>query len=524
MSIGNEEYKKRLLEKEIAAIPIEEYVTAKTKIKHLCIKHNIEFIAKPDALFNGRFPCPMCKKEKKEYRDSLLRISHDDFVKQVNKINPYIEILSTYKSQGSKITYKCKDCGYIDTIFSGNLLRKRPCVNCGKHTCSITDKEFKERLYRKNKNISYTGELKTLNSVLHFKCDADNEEWDDIARNVLISGCKICNGSKRNTFTYRKQLKELNSFVFPLEEYKYSSKKMMHKCKKFDYEFKETPTNLLAKLSRNLGICPMCSDGVSYPNKVSHFLLNQLSDQLLSHQCEYSPEWCVYTDFNNDKHNGRYDNYVIMKNGDKIIIEMDGGFHSNDNTLSGQSKELSQYIDKQKDDLAVLNGCKVIRIDCNYTSKDRFEYIKSNILANEELNQMFNLSNIDWKEILIKCEKSYFLESCKMWNDGETIDNIAHNFGLCMDTIRGYLNRGAINHYCTYKPKKEYEKSFVKMKEKTSKSCICLETRKVFSSISEAGRYYDINPTSISQCCNGKRKSAGKKTWSFYNINTNIAI
>ena len=97
---------------------------------------------------------------------------------------------------------------------------------------------FKERLFNKNPNISYTGELKTLNSILHFKCSADNEEWDDVARNVLISGCKVCNGSKRNTFTYKKQLEELNSFVLPLVEYEGSTKKIMHKCHKCGYEFK----------------------------------------------------------------------------------------------------------------------------------------------------------------------------------------------------------------------------------------------------------------------------------------------
>ena len=31
-SIGHEEYKKRLIEKEINAIPLEEYITAKTKM------------------------------------------------------------------------------------------------------------------------------------------------------------------------------------------------------------------------------------------------------------------------------------------------------------------------------------------------------------------------------------------------------------------------------------------------------------------------------------------------------------
>lgn len=524
ISIGNEEYQRRLVEKGIEATPLEDYVTAKTKIKHLCHKHNIPFMAKPDALFCGRFPCPLCKKEKKESIADTLRKSHEDYEKAVLEVNPYVELLTRYKSGHDLMTYRCKDCGYTDTIFADNLLRQRGCVNCGKRPYAISDEEFKERLFNKNPNISYTGELKTLNSILHFKCSADNEEWDDVARNVLISGCKVCNGSKRNTFTYKKQLEELNSFVLPLVEYEGSTKKIMHKCHKCGYEFKESPTNLLGKLSKNLGICPMCSDGVSYPNKVSHFLLNQLSSQLLSHQCEYSPEWCVYIDFDGNEHNGRYDNYIVMKNGDKIFIEMDGGFHSYDNTFSGQSKELTQYIDKQKDDLAISHGCKVIRVDCNYGNNDRFEYIRNSILTNEKINQMFNLSNIDWNEILIKCEKSYFLEACRMWDNGETIDSIANAFGLCLDTIRGYLNRGSKSGFCSYNPSKEYQKSIIKMHKKNSKPCICLETNKTFKSITEAGRYYNIEDSSISECCRGNRKSAGGKTWAFYNEENKVAI
>ncbi len=519
ISIGNEKYKQRLIEKGIEATPLEDYVTAKTKIKHLCHKHNIEFIAKPDALLYGRFPCPLCKKEKKEAIADTLRRSHKDYEKMVLKLNSYVELLTKYKSGNDMITYRCKDCGYTDTIFAANLLRKRPCVNCGKSTNSISEMEYKERLKNVNSSISFTGKLKSLNSVLHFKCNADGEEWDDVARNVLITGCKVCNGSKRNTLVYNKQLTELNSYVFPIEEYISSTKKIIHKCNKCKHEFKESPTNLLAKLNKNLGICPMCSDGISYPNKISHFLLNQLSDQLLFHQCEYSPEWCLYVDFEGNIHNGRYDNYVIMKNGYKILIEMDGGFHNNDNTLSGQSKELSQYIDKQKDELAIKNGYRVIRIDCNYNNVDRFEYIKKSIQSNRELNNLFDISNINWSEILLKCEKSYFLESCKMWDNGNDINIIANELGLCLDTIRGYLNRGSKNGICTYNPQEEYEKSFIKIKKKISKPCICLETNKIFKSISDAGKYYNINNSSISECCRGNRKSAGGKTWDFYFYN-----
>lgn len=71
---------------------------------------------------------------------------------------------------------------------------------------------------------------------------------------------------------------------------------------------------------------------------------------------------------------------------------------------------------------------------------------------------------------------------------------------------------------------------YVKIKEvldwhkKNSKPCICLETNKTFKSITEAGRYYNIEDSSISECCRGNRKSAGGKTWAFYDEENKVAI
>lgn len=56
-------YKERLAEKNIQIIPLEEYITAKTKIKHLCLKHNVEWYVTPDSVLRGS-GCPQCGKEK----------------------------------------------------------------------------------------------------------------------------------------------------------------------------------------------------------------------------------------------------------------------------------------------------------------------------------------------------------------------------------------------------------------------------------------------------------------------------
>lgn len=46
-----------------------------------------------------------------------------------------------------------------------------------------------------------------------------------------------------------------------------------------------------------------------------------------------------------------------------------------------------------------------------------------------------------------------------------------------------------------------------------SKKVICLESREFFVSVNEASRQLGINVSTISQCCNRKRKQAGKLTF-----------
>jgi len=47
------------------------------------------------------------------------------------------------------------------------------------------------------------------------------------------------------------------------------------------------------------------------------------------------------------------------------------------------------------------------------------------------------------------------------------------------------------------------------------KQVLCLETQEIFSSIKSASKKYNINRTSISNCCKGKSKTAGKMHWKY---------
>lgn len=53
-------------------------------------------------------------------------------------------------------------------------------------------------------------------------------------------------------------------------------------------------------------------------------------------------------------------------------------------------------------------------------------------------------------------------------------------------------------------------------KQRLSKKVFCLETQQIFDSITEAAKAVNINPSNISNCLAGRRKTAGSYHWKLY--------
>ena len=68
-------------------------------------------------------------------------------------------------------------------------------------------------------------------------------------------------------------------------------------------------------------------------------------------------------------------------------------------------------------------------------------------------------------------------------------------------------NNNANNlEWCSVK----YNVNYGSRTEKASKKVICVTTGKIFKSIAEASKYYNLKGNHISACCKGKLKSCGK--------------
>lgn len=257
------------------------------------------------------------------------------------------------------------------------------------------------------------------------------------------------------------------------------------------------------KAVRNVGKhgfkCSVCSDGISYPEKVVSNLLKQLK---LDFIYDSSYEW---------SNNKRYDFYIENLS---LIIETHGLQHYSDKKMFNKKNDYSeQENDVYKKTIAMQNGIrKYIELDCRYSD---MKYIKDSIL-NSELNILFDLSLIDWDDLEKNCLKSKVIEVCNVYNSGikNTVD-IAKLLGLDSSTVSDYLRRCDDIGLCDYTPNPYHERAV-----------ICVDTGKVYGTL----KYVELdgfNKSQVSECCNHKDGvyTAGGCNWCFldeYNPDTYV--
>lgn len=132
-------------------VVLSTYVNDGTKVKCQCKICGNTFEQTPNHLLKG-VKCPVCSKKQMGLNK---RKTHQDFVKELNKINQDIELLSEYTRSTDKITVRCKLCGRIYNIIANNLLRGN-CCTC----CHMSRGERKIRDFLQSNKIEYIFQYK----------------------------------------------------------------------------------------------------------------------------------------------------------------------------------------------------------------------------------------------------------------------------------------------------------------------------------------------------------------------------
>lgn len=188
--------------------------------------------------------------------------------------------------------------------------------------------------------------------------------------------------------------------------------------------------------------CNFCSDKISHPNKLMTYALLQLQNNniIRNFQREFSAQWAG---------GYKYDGYFEMEKF-AFIIEMDGGFHFNDNTFNNQKYQDTQKLDELKKSLAESHDIIVLRVDCNYkTMTDRDSYIINNLKTT--LSNYLDVSTIDWDKCISQANNNLVYEICDKYKSGLGRKQIGDQYSwLSNTTIGNYLQIGTQCGFCDY--------------------------------------------------------------------------
>ena len=369
-------------------------------------------------------------------------------------------------------------------------------------TRRLTNDEFLKRLKDNEIKDIPLNEYNGMQNKIEWLCHKNNNHiYLSTPANVLNGkGCPYC--SHRVAFVGETDLWTTRPDVAMMlndkdEGYKYTSgsgKKEDWICPSCKKILKDIPIQSVCR--RGL-CCHYCSDGVSFPEKFVANMLSQLN-------CDFAHNKTI--DWSENK---QYDFYIESMS---LIIETHGMQHYENGFLHihsdrrARSVEEEKANDEYKRNIAKSNGIKYyVELDCRYSD---FEYVKKSIL-DSYLNDLFDLSLIDWNECNKATTISNIVVCSDLWNSGmKNTSDIADYTGLNICTVISYLKKAKETGLCDYV---KYNRKINKLK---SRNVLCVETGKVY----ECGKEIEDDGYSknyIYDCCGARRETAYGMHWQF---------
>lgn len=433
-------------------------------------------------------------------------------------IEGWVEIID-YIPNNNKLIIKYLNCDLfeIDTrsfkkCSFGELLKKKTSefkIKIGqtflddKRDLVIIDREYRKN--KRNRKCKY----------YKYHCNkCGNEDWINEGHLPKGVGCNVCCDYPRKVILGVNTIWDKTRWMVDLgvsekDAKKYtpnSSKKITVKCPYCNKEKKITPNTIYTYKS----IGCTCGDRTSYPEKIMMSILDQLN---INYIVQYSPEWIKPK---------RYDFYFKLNN-KRIVVETHGEQHytGSFSRIGGKTLEEEQKNDQYKRELALSNGVDFyIELDCR---KSNLDWIKDNII-NSELNNIFDLNNIDWTQCEELSLKNKIREVCDYWylhnninKEDLNTNHLSKIFNLCHTTISNYLKKGNDLGWCTYNSKKEVFKGRSKAGKMKGKQVEIFDksgqSLGVFNNCHELERQSEnlfgvkLNFSNISEVARGKKRT-----------------
>ena len=424
--------------------------------------------------------CPVCAGQKKK--------TQEEYISEVAKINPNIEVIGEYINAHTKILHRCKIDGFEWYTTPHNVLRRQGCPKCaGK--IKRTHAQYVREVAEINPNIEVVGIYVNSHIKILHRCKIDGYEWFAQPNNILHgTNCPVCTGHAIGVHP------EYKNSIWASEHRSYFSKYlteeqmksyMPHSNKKINICCPDCGRPKLINPLRllNEGFGCICGDGRSYPNKFMYAFLKELK---IEHELEYSPDWAG---------NFKYDIYISSLN---CIIENHGAQHYKGGFeyAGGRTLKEEQENDKHKELLAKNNGIvHYVVINCKVSDAN---WIKDSIVKScLPILLNFNEKSINWNECDKFASSNLVKESSELWNRGFTTKDIANNLGVSQSTIIRYLKKGVKFGWSDYSKEKSMQRR--------NSGVINLSTKEVYAFLKAAAKNNNISTRTMTEYCKERK-------------------
>ena len=274
--------------------------------------------------------------------------TNEEFVKELEKVNPNIELLEEYKYALEPILCRCKKDGYVWKSRPADLLKGKGCPKCAGNIKKTHD-EFVEEMKSINPNIDILSKYENAKTRIKCKCKIDGHVWTATANNLLRGyGCPVCGGRMKMTHDeFIERLSIVNPDIEILGKYINSKTPVLCKCKIDGNEWCASPNNLLSYKG-----CPRCKKSQGE---------RRIENYLIANNIKYE----TYAKFPNLVGVGNkplsYDFYITNFN---MLIEVQGRQHRMPIDIFGgeEAFKIQQEHDRRKREYAKSNGIELLEI------------------------------------------------------------------------------------------------------------------------------------------------------------------
>ena len=171
--------------------PLMDIYNKGDKIKFKCLKCNYEWYTTAKVILKGH-GCPNCS--------GVAKKNTEQFIKELKKINPNIDVIGEYKGANIEIECKCKKCNTIWYPKPHKLLLGRGCPECAHNRNRKTDKQFALEVKQKFSTIEVVSKYINTKTRVKVHCKKCNNYWEIKPINLLHSkGCSYCRKIQRTS-------------------------------------------------------------------------------------------------------------------------------------------------------------------------------------------------------------------------------------------------------------------------------------------------------------------------------------